>query len=166
MPLHIRLTKKPDGTAVLACTRPDGSATWQRHRHGFFPLHDLTHYAIETVLGLRYGFYGLLAEGWNITDFGDRTLPDHARTDALLTEAMAGLLDQERATGVVPDAAAFNDALRAVLQEMDCALDRPISAEELDAVRARFLALAGQWARTATGASLDLTFPADVARAG
>jgi hypothetical protein len=46
--------------------------TWQRQRGVLgtvFPPHDLTHYAVETTLGFRRGFYGLLAEGWNIGDF-------------------------------------------------------------------------------------------------
>ena len=52
--LLIRIKKKTDGAAALSCIRPDGTTTWQRQdgRLGaFFPLHDLTHYAVETVLG-------------------------------------------------------------------------------------------------------------------
>ena len=63
--LLIQLTKRPDGGAVLRCVRGDGTVTWQRHEgaHGrFFPLHDLTHYAVETTLGFRSGFYGLIAD--------------------------------------------------------------------------------------------------------
>ena len=75
--LAIRIKKKTDGSAALSCTRADGSATWQRQDGQlgrFFPLHDLTHYAVETVLGFDRGFYGLLAEGWDISDFGK---PEH-----------------------------------------------------------------------------------------
>ena len=71
--LTIRIKKQSDGSAALSCTRPDGSVTWQRQEgtHGrFFPLHDLTHYAVETVLGYQNGFYGMVARGWNMTDFG------------------------------------------------------------------------------------------------
>lgn len=71
--LIIRIRKNADGSAILSCLRADGSVTWQRQTgtHGrFFPIHDLTHYAVETVLGHRRGFYGLVAEGWNVTDFG------------------------------------------------------------------------------------------------
>ena len=58
--LRIQLTKRGDGDVVLRCIRADGSATWQRHRGrhaGFFPLHDLTHYVVETELRSRRGFY-------------------------------------------------------------------------------------------------------------
>ena len=35
----------------------------------FFALHDLTHYAVETVLGFREGFYGLVAAGGELYRF-------------------------------------------------------------------------------------------------
>ena len=71
--LLIRMQKKRDGSVTHTCVRRDGSATWQRHQGAqarFFPFHDLTHYAVETVLGMRRGFYGLVAEGWDFADFG------------------------------------------------------------------------------------------------
>jgi len=52
----IRIKKKTDGAAALSCVRPDGTVTWQRQdglQGRFFPLHDLTHYAVETVLDFR-----------------------------------------------------------------------------------------------------------------
>lgn len=64
--LIIRIKKKSDGSAALSCQRANGSVTWQRQdgaRGAFFPLHNLTHYAVETVLGYQRGFWGLLAEG-------------------------------------------------------------------------------------------------------
>src|SRR5207237_7810377 len=60
--LTIQFTKRTDGAAVLKCIRDDGSVTWQRvddKQAAFFPLHDLTHYAVETELGFRQGFFGL-----------------------------------------------------------------------------------------------------------
>ena len=62
--LVIRIKKKSDGSAALTCTRADGTVTWQRQDGQlgtFFPLHDLTHYAVERVLDLPRAFYGLLA---------------------------------------------------------------------------------------------------------
>jgi len=158
--LSIQFKKKADGSSVLACTRPDGSSTWQRRRGDFFVLHDLTHYAVETVLDLRYGFYGLLAEGWQIPDFGERSIPEHAQYEAALAEAISGLLDQERGTGVVQDDAAFNDALRAVLAQMEHVLKRPLTAEELDAIRGRLLDLTGRWTRLEPGTEMELSFSA------
>ena len=64
--LTIKFTKRRDGTVISRFERADGTATWQRKdgpQASFFAAHDLTHYALETTLGYRRGFYGLVAEG-------------------------------------------------------------------------------------------------------
>ena len=33
------------------------------------PFASLTHFAVETTLGYAHGFYGLVADGWDIADF-------------------------------------------------------------------------------------------------
>ena len=67
----IEFTKRADGRVVLRCVRADESVTWQRNddqNARFFPLHDLTHYAVEIELGFARGFFGLIAEGWTIEE--------------------------------------------------------------------------------------------------
>ena len=152
--LKIHFSKKPDGSSILHCERDDGSATWQRHKTEFFVHHDLTHLAVESTLGLRYGFYGLLACGWNVSDFGSRELPEHAIRDAMLAEAIAGLLDQERATGVWALAADFNVALEASLSAMGHEMYCVVTQSELDAIRKRFMELIRRWGRTGIGDQL------------
>lgn len=165
--LSIRLARKPDGSAVLHCARPDGSQTWQRHRKhaDFFPLHDLWHFAVETTLGLRYGFYGLLASGWNITDFGARPIPEHAAAEAQLAEHAVNLLTTEQAAGHRYDAGGFNEALSAALRQAGGTLDRPVTDEELDAIRALWMQLAVRWSRVPPGGEMEITFDGTPARA-
>jgi hypothetical protein len=160
--LQIRFSRKPDGSTVFACTRADGSQTWQRHdRHAdFFPLHDLAHYAVETCLGLRHGFYGLVAGGWNVTDFGERQIPPGVAAEAMFSEVAAGLLDGERATGQRYDADAFNAALAAKLDELGHGLERPVERDELEAIRVLWLDLAYRWSSVPPGGSLELEFEA------
>jgi hypothetical protein len=58
--LTIRIKKRSDGSAALSCLRPDGSSTWQRQEGAqgrFFPIYDLTHYSVGTVLEHRRSFY-------------------------------------------------------------------------------------------------------------
>src|SRR5947209_15695669 len=101
--LLIRIKKKGDGSAALSCLRADGSVTWQRQKGQqgrFFPLHDLTHYAVETVLGHTRGFYGLVAEGWDLTDFGSPWPRGPLPPEALVSEFIVGFLDRERGAGV------------------------------------------------------------------
>jgi len=59
--LRIQFEKQRDGAVVFRCVRGDGTSTWQKHAGKaaiFFPFHDLTHYAVESTLRFRQGFYG------------------------------------------------------------------------------------------------------------
>jgi len=110
--LLIRIKKKTDGSAALTCTRADGSVTWQRQDDqlgAFFPLHDLTHYAVERVLELPRAFYGLLAEGWDLSDFGKPWAKGPLPVDAHIAELIVGFFDLERATGFLGTAEEFNE---------------------------------------------------------
>ena len=110
--MGIEFVRRGDGTTTLRCTRADGSVTWQTQRapsHAtFFALHDLTHYAVETTLGFRAGFYGLVADGWEITDFATPwprgPIPEEARE----VELLVGCFDEERRNITRWSAAEFN----------------------------------------------------------
>src|SRR5689334_5107407 len=94
--LVIRIKKKTDGSAALTCTRADGSVTWQRQDGQlgqFFPLHDLTHLAVEQTLGFARAFYGLLAEGWDMSDFGRPERRGMLPEEAFLAELIVGFFD-------------------------------------------------------------------------
>ena len=97
--LTIRIKRHPDGTASLTCTRADGTTTWQRQRGGYalvFPSHDLTHFAVETTLGYAHGFYGLIADGWEIADFAAPWPHGPVPHDALEVELIVGFFESER----------------------------------------------------------------------
>src|SRR5436309_10029851 len=146
--LMIRIKKTADGRSSLSCTRPDGSATWQSMKNAqaaFFPRHDLTHYAVETVLGHRRGFYGLVADGWDLSHFGTPWPRGPIPADADPSELIVGFLDAERACREQWSAADLNEkgaqyfaarGIRGVLQ---------VSDEQLARVRARMHELFGQW---------------------
>ena len=156
--LRIQFTKRTDGCVILRCTRNNNSATWQWHdKHAvFFGLHDLSHFAVETVLGLRQGFYGLLADGWNITDTTGKGIRGKLSDASILAEHIVGLLDRERSGGAAPlTAAAFNAALEEVT---GLPLKRTFSDLQLTATRDRIAALHRQWAATPPGTTMDLIF--------
>jgi hypothetical protein len=97
----IRIKKKTDGSAALSCIRSDGTVAWQQQngqQGRFFPLHDLTHYAVETALDLR-GFFSLVAEGWDFGDFGKPWPRGPLPAEAHVVEQVVGFLDTERASG-------------------------------------------------------------------
>lgn len=94
--LLIRLKRSTDGTAALSCMRADGTVTWQRQTaalSGFFPPHDLTHYAVESTLGYRHGFFGLVADGWDISDFAAPWPRGRLPVEALEVEMAVGVVE-------------------------------------------------------------------------
>ena len=97
--LIVQIAKRADGAGVLRCTRADGSVTWQKQtRHAMhFALHDLTHFAVESTLGSRRGFFGLIAEGWEIDDTTGKGLRGRLPQEAVEVEHIVGMFDTERA---------------------------------------------------------------------
>ncbi len=160
--LIIRMKKKTDGTSALSCTRADGSVTWQRQqgRSGqFFPRHDLTHYAVETVLGHRRGFYGLIAEGWDFGDFGAPWPRGPLPANAEPAELIVGLLDAERASNVEWTLAELTAAAEKFITTLgeSAVLPTPLLTEEqLARIRARRRELFARWDAVVPGATLEL----------
>lgn len=163
--LLLRLTKRADGRYVLSCVRRDGSVTWQRNEGGhatFFPVHDLTHYAVETELRHRLGFFGLLADGWDFPDFaenwGRRPMPP----DADPSELIVGLLDAERFGGEPIPAAGHNaSAARYYAQHGVADAGHQIvrlTDDQLDRIRRRLRALIERWEQLPPDATLELPF--------
>jgi hypothetical protein len=160
--LKIHFTKRTDGNAVLKCTRADGSTTWQRqegNRALFFPIHDLTHYAVETVLGFRSGFYGLMAAGWDIADTTGKGARGPLPEEAVEVEYIVGALGSERAGDVACSAAQFNEQASLFAKGRGKSPPRILTDNELDSVRTRIYELCALWSNLAPGATLELSFP-------
>jgi hypothetical protein len=160
--LRVQLTKRADGGAVLRCVRADGSATWQRQdgpRARFFPFHDLTHFAVETTLGFRHAFYGLIADGWEIADTGGKGKRGRLPAESVLAEHVVGLLDRERVGAAAPlSAAEFNAQLEQLAASGRVEGARPFTDAELTAVRRLADTLHGRWAALPAGSTLELVF--------
>ena len=160
--LSIRIKKKTDGAAALSCTRADGSTTWQRQEGQlgrFFPLHDLTHYAVESVLGFKRGFYGLLAEGWDITRFNEPGASKQLPEEAGLAEVLVGFFDVERATGTRATAEDFNWKIRTYYDEHGTPTPTfRMTDDQLDRIRALRADLFSRWHAVQPGDSLELNF--------
>jgi hypothetical protein len=146
----------------LTAVRAGGSTTWQRQDGQlgrFFPLHDLTHYAVETVLGFRRAFYGLLADGWDLSDFGKRSSKELQQDEAGLAELIVGFFDLERATGVIETADALEEKLRTYYEQRGIARPaRTISDREISRIRECRAELFARWRALPAGQALELAF--------
>ena len=159
--LLIRIKKKTDGSVALSCLRSDGSVTWQRQeglQGRFFPRHDLTHYAVETVLGHRGAFYGLVAEGWNLTDFGSPWPRGPLPTEANVSEMIVGFLDLERQVGERQGTDALNRALASFCAERGLPAVTPLSDDDVARIRAVRSDVFARWDAVEVGGTLELSF--------
>lgn len=149
--MHIEIAKRADGAGVLRCTRDDGSVTWQKQeRHGaHFALHDLTHFAVETSLGYQRGFFGLIAEGWDIADTSGKGPRGPLPEQALEVERIVGVFDSERASSALWTAEEFKEFG-----------PRALSDTEIGRVRAARAALFKKWSEVSPGQTLSLEFNA------
>jgi len=132
--------------------------TVMRNVKPFFPVHDLTHYAVECTLRHRRGFYGLVCEGWNFDDFGTPWPRGPLPPERDPSEMIVGLLDLERATGhemTLEDLNAHMAAKRSEAGEGDSI---PLTQGQLDTIRARVLRHAAHWSALAPGDTLVLDY--------
>lgn len=148
--MRIEIVKQADGTGVLRCTRSDGSVSWQKqNRHAaHFSLHDLTHYAVETTLGYRRGFFGLVSEGWDIDDTTGKGIRGPVPDEAREVEGIVGLFDSERGCGTL-----WN------LEELNEHSPRKLTAGEAQEIRTRRARLFREWFDVPAGSKLELEFP-------
>lgn len=157
--LRIRFKKLRDGSHHFSCERPDGTQTWQRQPN-ISPLHDLTHYAVETILGHRRGFYGMVADGWDLTDFGAPWPRGRIPSDADPSELIVGFFDLERAMEQPMTAEDFNRSKSEYYRHHSGReAEWDLTEEQLAAIRMRMADLFQQWRRLAPGDTMELAFP-------
>jgi len=157
----IEFKKRADGRVVLKCTRDDGSNTWQRQddNHAvFFPLHDLMHYAVETALEFRRGFFGLVAEGWEIAETTGITPRGPLPNETLEVEYLVSAFSAERAGGVPASAEEFNQLASTFADAKGMPRPRQLAEEDLARVRTRFDELAMKWRSLSQDETLRLQF--------
>ncbi len=150
-PMLIEILKQPDGSGLLRCSRDDGSVTWQKqNRHSaFFALHDLTHFSVESTLGCGAGFFGLVAQGWEIAETTGKGARGPLPPEAIEIEKIVGLLDTERASGTLMNVEEFNQLA-----------PRALTQAELDSIRRLRAELFEKWSAVKAGEALKLTFAA------
>jgi hypothetical protein len=157
----IRIKKGVDGRTALSCARSDGTSTWQRQegaQASFFPRHDLTHYAVETVLCLREGFFGLVAGGWDLSDFGTPWPRGKLPNDATLNEIIVCFFDRERASGEMGTAEELNADLAVYCEENGIQAPEEFTEEHLSLVRQKRGDLFARWEAVEPGDALELPF--------
>lgn len=166
--LLVQFTKRKDGSGLLRCVRQDGTVTRQKQesKHApFFALHDLTHFAVESTLGFRRGFFGLIAEGWEIEETTGKTARGPLPKEAIQVEYIVGALDAERASGAIWTAEDFNRHRATHSESAGLDAMRKFTEEELARVRAPRAELFAQWRALNPAEVLELRYDLSLVRA-
>jgi hypothetical protein len=160
--LRIELTKLAAGDAFLKCTRADGSISAQRNdqRRGvFFALHDLRHYAVESVLQSGHGFYGLISAGWEIADTTGKTNRGKLPEETLAIEHLVGMLDADETNSNRANAHDFNHYAAEFASVNRLRFRQAITQDQLTKIRTLTVKLHRQWLDLEPGETMSLWFP-------
>ncbi|MEO0734546.1 MAG: hypothetical protein AAFZ52_17045 [Bacteroidota bacterium] len=158
--LTIRFTRKAPQRTIFTVLRADGTTTWMVLYPGT-EAHDLAHYMVESVLELDNAFFGLLAQGHDISDF---ELPPDQRPDALRpvnlpqeslqVEHLVNLLltelsDQQLLTD-------FQEQLRQILVAADLPELLILTSAKLAEIRVGLRSILTEWRAVVVGETLEL----------
>jgi hypothetical protein len=153
--MQMRLTKNSQKKHTIEYRRDDGSRTWM-HADGFFVRHDLSHFAVEKILGFRTGFMGMLNAGMQVQDFEDREKRSKIplTPEAIHAENMANLFLIEVAQGNFED---FNSTVQSSFNSFGHELDPPVLRDaEIGRIRTYYRELLRNWDRLPVGQKLSL----------
>jgi hypothetical protein len=160
--LKIRFKRRADGSAAITCEREDGTTTWQRQEGVIgqvFPAHDLTHYSVETAFGYTQGFFGLVADGWEISDFAKPWPRGAIPREAQEVELLVGLLDMQRRMLADWNAEELLEQGRLyVASRGDRASLPALTDESLAKVKKLRAEVFAKWASVEPGETLELVF--------
>lgn len=142
---------KPD---TLTCIRDDGSVTWT-YLHREFAIQDLAHYVVETTLGLENAFLGLIAKGYDISDFNQPKAerPFEIPEEALNTEVIVGLLQTDLLESLRGNADRCE-----LLRDYGALLPVKIADVQLETMQQKLQALLQKWHDLQPGESMTLQF--------
>ena len=155
--MEILFTKTGGDDHILSCKRKDGSVTW-KHVSAFFMLHDLCHFAVETILPLKNGFYGMVAAGTDINDFD---LPKEQRgfqlkDEAIFAEHLVNLLAIEYTQGRMENFIEIFTSIYDGHVISNQALQ--INETKLDEIRIVYKELMEKWYSLPVNETMKLTF--------
>jgi hypothetical protein len=144
----------------LRCIRRDGSDTsTMMPRQGILP-HDLLHYVVESALGWRQGFFGMVASGADIAWTMEQTHAPANRSasdQAIHAEALVESLQAQLWSGGFDDAA-FIDGVRAACEARGRGV--PVLAPQAGTgLFGQALALNARWQQIPFHGTLELEMP-------
>lgn len=148
--MQLIFTKGPDKYDRLDIHRDDGAVeSIQCPKQRIIP-HDMVHYAVEHTL-LKRGFLGRVRDG----EAAMFTMRPEAESDAV--ERLVEVFQGDAWSGSGSTADSMIDLYRVTCDARSCPM-LPVTAADMEAVRARIAELDAQWQAVEVGGSLKLAF--------
>jgi hypothetical protein len=142
--MRIAFTKISDQRHAVKITRTDGSAESIELESRSFLRHDLAHFAIETELPIRKGYWGCVAAGASLAGAGV------TGEESQLAESLAGPIQTLFRTEAGPDA--YRELIR---KFAPTGTDPTLAARVHECIRQ----LRGHWRATPYGGEMKLEWP-------
>jgi hypothetical protein len=154
--MQLQIKKNTVKQHLIKYIRDDGSHTWM-YADDYFVQHDLSHFAIESVLKYSNAFMGMLNAGMNIKDFENREKRKELgiSKEAAYAESMANLFLMEISEG---DVEPFNKVSQSVFTTSFPQFDPPeLSDIEKNNIRLYLKQLLNLWQNLPAGDEILLT---------
>jgi len=153
----LQLTKNNGKPHIIKYIRDNGTVTWM-YSDDFFIRHDLSHYAIEKILGYTTAFNGMLNNGMGIKDFEDREKRKamNITDEAFYAENMANLFLMEIAQGNFDD---FNTVQQDAFESLPVQFPKiTLPDGKINEIRSYLRQLLQQWNELPAGETLELIY--------
>jgi hypothetical protein len=150
--LIIQIKKVRDSKPTLVSIRADGTRTWGQ-LHAFFPEHDLTHFAVESVMQCRNAFFGLISQGWSIDDFALPGAAQRLPFEALWVENIVMLIER----GGLQSASELNEHL-SLLTNAQAEQAFRFTSAQWESICAERAARLQQWRELVDGETMEIHF--------
>ena len=151
---------RPYKKSTLHIYRDDGTLDWEYINPGLL-THDLAHYAVESILDMKNGFYGIINQGASISDFelpkgqkGFLVHPDTIHLEALQSEHLVNLVQSEiYNTGTLDD---FIQIMKDICAENELEFPARLNKSSLKEIRSLYSELALEFHSMDEGQELEL----------
>jgi len=158
--MKVVLTKLTDDRHRLEVVRDGGERDGRELVTRELLFHDLLHYSVESLAGLRGGFYGRLAAGESVSKVDEAAAAEVRDRDSeiAMVERTVGIV-----TGLLKSDAPDTEKIAGVDRTLEgSGIARPkwLDVAFLERVRERMRQLQGQWRATPRGESMTLEWPA------
>lgn len=155
--MKIQIKKRNNSKHVISYLR-DGLETYWIEADNFLVLHDLCHFAIETTLGYKTAFWGLIASGINPNVFENKEKRDalELSNEAWYAEHLANLFLIEYTQGRFEN---INEIFKQCMQEHSSNVAmKQFSDTEIKAIRISLDQIIEKWKNIENDNLLSLEF--------